>query len=260
MLMRRSFAPTQRDSDSAVSAVLLPLSLAEQIAQLQKAGFPQSRRFACDSSSNSHSTLLSKSLSCRSRFPPVKEVRLCSSSNSHSALLSKFLCYKGSSASELPRSMEQGQACPSQPSLRRHPSELGARLLVHCRCSRSTKERRLPAQLLATQFMTPVKDTQGVHKPALPLQPQQLQFDMRSTLPIPSPSGGSEVISALQQQLELQQQLFPCTFLCLRIVDLAAYSLYQQQQLLQQQQLRVPFPGLVPPNSLMATPSPLFRS
>jgi hypothetical protein len=44
--------------------------------------------------------------------------------------------------------------------------------------------------------------------------------------------------------------------LCLRIVDLAAYFLYQQQQLLQQQQLRVPFPGLAPPNSLMPTPSP----
>ncbi len=36
MLMRQCFAPTQRDSDPAVSAVLLPLSLAEQIAQLQK--------------------------------------------------------------------------------------------------------------------------------------------------------------------------------------------------------------------------------
>jgi hypothetical protein len=74
-----------------------------------------------------------------------------------------------------------------------------------------------PAQLFAPQFMTPVKDTAGVQKMALPLQPQQQQqqqqFDMRSTLPIPSPSvGGSEVMNALQQQLELQQQLFRVRF------------------------------------------------
>ncbi len=71
-----------------------------------------------------------------------------------------------------------------------------------------------PAHVLAPQFMTPVKEIGGVQKLALLSQPlQQQQLDMRNTLPIPSPSlGGSEVLSALQQQLDLQQQLFRVCF------------------------------------------------
>jgi hypothetical protein len=63
----------------------------------------------------------------------------------------------------------------------------------------------LPMQVIAPPFLTPVKGMAGSDSSALPQQP----VDLRSTLPMASPSlGGSEVLSALQQQLQLQQQLF----------------------------------------------------
>jgi hypothetical protein len=67
----------------------------------------------------------------------------------------------------------------------------------------------LPVQVIAPPFLTPVKGM-GVAQPAaLPIGLPQLQADLRSTLPMASPSlGGSEVLNALQQQLQLQQQLF----------------------------------------------------
>ncbi len=184
MLMRRSFAPTQRDTDSAVSAVLLPLSLAEQIAQLQKQVSP--------SQGGSPVQLKQQPLSVAEQISLLQRqlgVRTAAPNGAGPGL----------PFAAVPQAPSFGAGGAPACALPMQPFDQGA---------------APPAQLLAPQFMTPVKDTEGVQKLALPLQPQQQQqFDMRSTLPIPSPSlGGSDVISALQQQLELQQQLFRVRF------------------------------------------------
>ena len=188
MLMRKCFAPSQ--GESAVSAVLLPLSLAEKIAQLQKQVSPSQGGSPPQLKQQQQPLSLAEQIA---QLQMQLGVGTAAPNGAGPGLAFGGLPRVPSFGAGGERSVTPARVLPMQLFDQGAPT---------------------PAHVLAPQFTTPVKEIGGVQKLALPPQPlQQQQFDMRNTLPIPSPSlGGSEVLSALQQQLDLQQQLFRVCF------------------------------------------------